>query len=143
MRKLITTVAALVMVAAMLQAGSVKASGASIISASKTGVAVAYAKASIGAGSVLSFGGKGTTSAVAGGGNIGFTYVTFTGKYPSGLTANQVILNATAQSWDYGVANAEVISVNSTQLVVSVSGWISDTKVYTGETAFLTVYLGR
>jgi hypothetical protein len=145
MRKLITTVAALVMVAAMFQAGSVKAGGpAKPSSQSKSGVAVAYAKANIGTLSLLSFGGKGTTSAAVTGGVISnYVDITFTGKYPKDITADQVILNATAKSYDFGVANTEVVSVNPTQLVISVSGWIStNTVTHSGETVFVTVYMG-
>ena len=144
MRKFITTVVALVIVAAMFRAGSVKAAGVKPSSQSKSGAAVAYAKASISTGSILSFGGKGTTSAVVSGTDSNsYVDVTFTGKYPKDITEDQVIINATAQSSDYGVANTVVISATSSQLVVEVSAWVSDTEVANGETVFLTVHLGQ
>jgi len=145
MRKLITTVIALVMVAAMFHAGSVKAASAKPSSQSKSGVAVAYAKADIGTKSILSFGGKGTTSAaVSGGDSNHYINVTFTGKYPKDINTDQVIVNATAMSKDYGVANAYAAAANQTQLVIVASGWIStNTVVGSQETVFLTVFIGQ
>lgn len=145
MRKVITVAAALVMVVAMWKSGTVTASsGPKPSSASKSGAAVAFAKASISSQSVLSFGGKGTTAAVASGGDSNaFVDVKFTGKYPKDITTSQVIINATAESSDFGVANAFVVSASPTQLVIEVSGWVStNANSNTGETVFMSVYLG-
>ena len=144
MKRFVAMTAALVMVAAMVQVGSVKAGSAKGNTASKSGVAVAFAKLNIGTASVLTFGGKGTTSAVVSDGDSNsFVDVTFTGKYPKGITTTQVVINASAESSDYGVANAIATSANSTQLVIEVSGWVSDTKALNGETVFVSVFLGQ
>jgi hypothetical protein len=144
MRRYIGIVIALVTVAAVFQAESVKAAAAKRSSQSKSGMAVAYAKANIGTGTILSFGGKGTTAAEVTAANLSQDiWITFTGKYPKDITTNQVILNATAQAHDYGVANARVYTANPTQIEVAVSGWISDnTSSSSGETVFLAVFLG-
>jgi hypothetical protein len=139
-----TTVVALVVVAGMLRSGTVKASAPKPSHQSKSGVAVAYAKADILNQVVLSFGGKGTTAAEATSGDgLNFIEVTFTGKYPKDITADQVIINATAQTSFFPVANAIVSDVNPTQLVVQVSAWVSNTQEGNGEIVFFTVYLGR
>jgi hypothetical protein len=142
MRKVITVAAALVMAVAMVRAASMSTPKPS--SASKSGAAVAYAKADILTQTVLSFGGKGTTAAaVSGGQSNSFIDVKFTGKYPKDVTVDQVIINATAQSSDFGVANATVVSASPSQLVVEVSGWVStNTDSNVGETVFMSVFLG-
>jgi hypothetical protein len=142
MRKVITVAAALVMVVAMVRAASMSTPKPS--SASKSGAAVAYAKADIASQTILSFGGKGTlAAAVSGGSSNAFIDVKFTGKYPKDITVDQVIVNATAQSSDFGVANAIVQSASPSQLVVEVSGWVStNTDSTAGETVFMSVYLG-
>lgn len=145
MRKVFTVAIALVLVAAMLKSGTVRASsGPKRSSASKSGAAVAYAKASISSQSILSFGGKGTAAAVASGGDSNsFVDVKFIGRYPKDITASQVIINTTAESSDFGVANAFVVSASPTQLVIEVSGWVStNANSNTGETVFMSVYLG-
>jgi len=116
-------------------------------SASKSGTAVAFAKVDLGAGTLLAFGGKGTKTAEIDDGLV-FTYidVRFTGKYPKNLVSNQVILNATAQSSTgvgYGVANATVLTVSSTELLVRVFGWKSDNLNTGAMQLFLTVFIGE
>jgi hypothetical protein len=131
---------ALVTVAAMFQAESVKAS--SIASTSKSGVAIACAKVNIATASVLGFGGKCTTAAVASGGDSNaYTFVTFTGKYPKDISTNNVIINLTTKANNYGVANGYIWTANATQLVIEVDGWISDTLAAGNETVFLTVFV--
>jgi hypothetical protein len=144
MRKFLMTVVALAIVVVMFRAGSVKAAAVKPSAQSKSGAAVAYAKVDLLAGSLLSFGGKGTTSAVISDSSVSnWVDVTFTGKYPKDVTEDQVIINATCQSDDYGVANAQVISVSSSQLVIEVYGWVSDTEESNGEKVFFTVFLGQ
>ena len=146
MRKTITTAAAVMAVFAMVWSGQVRAvSAPKGSSQSKGGAAVAYAKADIATQKILSFGGKGTTAATVSGGNSNaFINVTFTGKYPKGVTEDQVIINATAQSSDFGVANAVVVSASSSQLVVEVSGWVStNANSNVGETVFMSVFIGQ
>jgi hypothetical protein len=111
---------------------------------SKSGAAVAYAKASIGAGSLLSFGGKGTTSAfITDADQTGFVEVTFNGKFPKGLTVDQVIPTATADIGNFAVANALVEIANSTQIVVFASCWRSTTGAPLTNNVSFAVYLGR
>ena len=146
MRRFITIMAALVMVAAMFQAGSVKAAAAKASSQSKSGAAVAYAKVSTHTQSIQTFGGKGTTGAVVTDGDVDdWVQVTFIGKYPKDITTDQVIVNVTAEAnGDWAVANAQVYDANPTQLVVDVYSWIStNVDMYVGENMFISVFLGQ
>lgn len=141
MWKIMTTVAVGLMAATMIQAnlgGTAKPS-----SVSKKGVAVAFAKADIAAATVLTFGGKGTEAASATGDHFGYADISFTGHYPKNITADQVIVIATAQSADFGVANATVLSASPTELVIRVYGWSSASLAYSGEKVFVSVLLGR
>ncbi|HUI05957.1 MAG TPA: hypothetical protein VL486_03015 [Verrucomicrobiae bacterium] len=144
MRKITTTVAALVMAAAMLQvARAERARRVPPSRQSKSGVAVAYAKAYIGGPTLLSYGGKGTTSAaITDSDTNSFVNITFTGKYPKDLTLDEVIVNTPCQSLDYGVANGNVVSATSTQIDVEVYGWVSESGAANGETVFVTLFLG-
>jgi len=111
---------------------------------SKNGKAVAYAKVDLNTPSVLSFGGPKITAASAmNAGGPGSTDVTFTGKFPTGVTPDQVILQATCESGAYCVSNADVISVDATTLVVYVAGFVSNTTTSIGNRAFLTVFIGQ
>ena len=111
---------------------------------SKSGDAVAYARARIGTGSLATFGGKGTISAfITGADQTGFVEVTFYGKYPKDLTVDQVTTVAMASRGNFGVANADVVVANSTQLVVDATCWRSDTGAALTNNVFFAVYLGR
>ena len=111
---------------------------------SKSGAAIAYARVSIEHGSLLSFGGKGTTfAAIAGADQTGFVEVRFDGKFPKDLTVDQVIPVATADLGNFGVANASVESANPTQIIVFVSCWRSNTAAPLTNNVNFAVYLGR
>ena len=143
MWKLVTTVAVGLMAATMIQAsvgGTVSAKPSSV---SKKGVAVAFAKVNIATAEILTFGGKGTEDATATGDHAGYADIKFTGHYPKNITGDQVIVIATCQSNDWGVANAMVMSESPTELLIRVYGWSSSTLAYNGETVFVSVMLGR
>ena len=111
---------------------------------SKNGKAVAYAKVNLNTPQVLSFGGaKITAAAATDAGGPGNAYVTFTGKFPTGVTMDQVILQATCESGLYCVANAEVVGVTATTLQVYLAGFVSSSEVNLGNNAFLTVFIGQ
>ena len=110
---------------------------------SKSGVSVAFARVSTNDGTLKAFGGKGTTSAMGTTGEAGGALVTFTGKYPKTIDANKVVVQATCLSGNYEAANAVVNSASSTQIDVLVYCWKSDTLLYTGDDAFVSVYIGR
>jgi hypothetical protein len=113
-------------------------------SPAKSGVASAFAKVNIGAGGLLTFGGKGTTAAaVSSTDSNSYAEVTFTGKYPKDITSDKIVITATCESDNYGVANAYVSSVSATQLVIGVYGWKSDTLEYQGDRVFFSVFIGQ
>ena len=93
-----TFIAAIVATVAILFIATKPASAAAIPQ-SKGGAAAAFAKLLVAADSVgvTTFGGKGTVSIIELVTTPGSATVTFTGKYPKGLTADQVVLNVTTE----------------------------------------------
>src|SRR5262245_57607534 len=73
----------------------------------KNGKAVAYAKVNLNDASVRSFGGK-TSAAVGTLNSPGDVNVVFTGKFPKGITIDQVIVQATCEYGGFCVANGQV-----------------------------------
>ena len=139
MKKLVSTVT-ICAVVAMFAPSPLAIAG----SPSKSGAAVAFAKVNLGTGNLVTFGGKGTKSASITDTDIGsYAEVTFTGKYPKDVTTDQIVINATCESDNYGVANAFAVSATSTQLVIGVYGWESDTQTYQGDRVFFTVFIGQ
>jgi hypothetical protein len=98
----------------------------SVTSVSKTVASapqmVGYAKVYY--GSVLAFGGTGTTNVTVSGSfpNI----ITFTGSFPSTITANKVQIMATPWAYDYNGLDAEVVSATTTSIVVYIYEWETD-----------------
>ena len=81
--------------------------------------AAPIAYANISGASVAAFGGLGTTAVTTTG--TGFAYnITFTGTYPAAITAAKMVVQATAESANSGVANAIVNSATTTSISVSV-----------------------
>ena len=145
MRKVLVTVVTLMIVAAAVvwaASNQFKPSPQSL-----SGVAVAFAKADIGTGDLLSFGGKGTTEATITDRNptSGEIQVTFTGKYPKNITKDNIILNATHESSStFGVvADAFAYEASPTQIVIIVGEWETDTLAAVADRVFLTVYVGQ
>lgn len=94
-------------------------------------------------GAVLSSGGGDTTSVIAARTSVGEYDVTFNGLYGGGsATADQVIINTTAQSLNYGVTNAFVVSASGTTIVVHVYVWKSDTLAALDNNLFITINIG-
>src|SRR5262245_29675722 len=127
MRKFLSTILSVAVVAAAFL--HTKTSGAPSAQ-SRSGAAVAFAKIAVSnqLEGILTFGGKGTTSCFGSFPAIGSAIVTFRGKYPKDLTTDQVVINITASTGSFGVGNGDVVSANSTQIVVSVNSWVSDTE---------------
>jgi hypothetical protein len=84
-------------------------------------------------GSVLSFGGNGTTAAaidtttgvctlIVPPGNL---CVTFTGSFPTGVAAGNLVVLSSAESANFGTTNNSVIAASNTSITVSVSVWNS------------------
>jgi hypothetical protein len=109
----------------------------------KSGAAVAFAKVDLSDGTLKTFGGKGTKTATIDYSDTGYAEVRFDGKYSKTITADKVVINATCESSNYGVANAYVVSATSTQLVIGVYGWESDTLNYQGDRVFFSVFVGQ
>ncbi len=87
------------------------------VAALQAAAPIAYAK--ISGASVAAFGGLGTTAVTTTG--TGFAYnITFTGTYPAAITAAKMVVQATAESANSGVANAIVNSATTTSISVSV-----------------------
>jgi hypothetical protein len=96
---------------------------------------------------IRAFGGSSTKSATVSlnnPGTPGEVVVAFVGKFPKSITVNDVIPIATAESNDFGVANAYVVSVSKTEIDVDVATWVSsNTATETAENLFVTLYLGH
>lgn len=138
MRKSITTIAAFVIAAAMFQVEPV------LGSVSKAGKVVAYAKVDSVFGTVLSFGGNRTRTASAVVDVSGYqTTITFTGRYPSSITPDKVIINSTCNSTGFIVSNASVVSVSPTTLVIRVYNWASNTTNIGNGIVFVSVFIGK
>jgi len=122
----------------------------------KTGQAIAFAHVAANGG-VLSFGGKGTTSVAVVHVAAGGYQITFHGHYPSSLTpgppsstANDLIVNATAEGGHFGVANASAVTQTApvaaptkTDIIVDVSTWVSNVLIQVDNGFFVTVYFGQ
>jgi hypothetical protein len=86
-------------------------------------------------GSVTSFGGNGTTSAaidtttfpcafIVPPGNL---CVTFTGSYPTGVAAGNLVVLSSGELGGFATTNNSVIAASDTSITVSVAVWESDT----------------
>ena len=79
-------------------------------------------------GALLASGGGDTTSvSVAHTASSGYYEVTFNGTYTLSFGANSVIINSTAESTQWGVTNAYVVSATANQIIVGVYTWQSFT----------------
>jgi len=147
MRKIITTAVVLIVALAMWGSSQIRAASQFVKppAPALSGVAVAFAKVDILNGNVLTFGGKGTAqSFIDSTDSNAAANVVFNGKYPKGLSGDQLVVIASCQnSPNFGVAGADVISVSSTQLIINVNVWKSDTLERFGDTVFFAVYVGR
>lgn len=76
-------------------------------------------------------------------GSRGNVDLTLTGKYPAGITADKVILQATCESGSYCVSNAAVTGATATEIDVYIAGFIANSATDIGNNAFLVVYIGQ
>jgi len=116
------------------------------VAALQAATPIAFAK--ISGASVAAFGGLGTTAVATTG--TGFSYsVTFTGTYPAAISAAKIVVQATAESANSGVANAIVNSATTTSISVSVYVWVpqgaagTTTGALANNPIFLTLSLGK
>jgi hypothetical protein len=79
------------------------------------------------AGSLVSYGGAGTTSVINDYSYTGYMELTFNGKYPSTINANRVMIMATPFAYDYGAVDTEVLSASPTSITIIVYQWMSST----------------
>ena len=129
-------VAAGVILAAMVQPA--------VAGPAKTGKSVAFASVDTGTGMLATFGGKGTTSATSSAGlGPGCALVNFVGRYPRTITPNQIVLEATAQTGDFGVASAQAGTVSPTEIDIQVCSWVSNTLSGSPEQVFVNVFIGN
>ena len=56
--------------------------------------------------------------------------MTFTGKFPSTISANRVMLLVTPHVYDYGAVDAEILTASSTSITVAMYSWQSYTGTY-------------
>ena len=117
--------------------------GTAIAGPDRTGQSIAFARIDGPTGNVTAVGGVGTKSAVGVRNNPGDYSITFTGHYPKTLTADKVVVNVSAESANFGVANAVVQSVSATQITVEEFTWDSPAATEVDNNCFLTLYLGR
>lgn len=138
MQKLVATITACAVLAMLTPAPRAIAADSA-----KSGAAVAFAKVNLSDGTLKTFGGKGTKTATIDYSDTGYAEVRFDGNYSKNITPEKVVINATCESDNYGVANAYVVSATSTQLVIGVYGWKSDTLTYQSDRIFFSVFVGR
>jgi hypothetical protein len=107
---------------------------------------IAYAK--ITGATVAAFGGVGTTAVATTG--TGFPYnITFTGTYPAAISAAKIVVQATAESAQTGVANAIVNAATTTSISVAVYVWAppgagaTTTGALPNNPIFVTLSLGK
>jgi len=93
-------------------------------------------------GNLVSFGGFDTASATCQRISQGYYRVTFSGLYAVAGPDN-VVLNTTAESTNWGVSNASVISAIPAQIVADVYTWFSPSTPLMDNAFFITVFTGR
>lgn len=94
------------------------------------------------AGNLKTYGGFNTNGASCQKAGAGYYRITFDGLYALS-NADDVVINATAESAQFGVSNAYVISATVSQIVVGLYTWQSNTTTTTDNTFFITVFTGR
>jgi hypothetical protein len=92
-------------------------------------------------GTVATFGGADTTTVGAVRSSLGQYTVTFTGVFAVS-TADDVVIHTTAESSDYGVTNAYVLSANASTIVVYVYVWKSNTLALMDQAIFIGINVG-
>jgi hypothetical protein len=130
-------------VIAMIASLATTATATTSASEAKKGAVEAYAAIDIGACTILGFGGKRATAATAGSCVLGFGQVTFTGKFPTDITASKVILQTTAQSSFFDITNAYVVSATPTTIVVGISDWQSGALAPQADVDYVSVFIGQ
>lgn len=93
-------------------------------------------------GTVATFGGSDTTTVGAVHSGVGQYTVTFTGAYLPTITADDVVINTTAESINFAVTNTFVSSANPNQIVVFVFAWVSSTLAFLDNPVFVTINVG-
>jgi hypothetical protein len=137
-----TQLLAMVSTAAILCLAATSMAG-NVASAAKKGLSIATARVTS-AGAIDSFGGKGTTGAIAAVHLGGLYTVAFTGKYPSDIATNKVIVQATSEEGVYGVANAHVATATPTEIDVDVATFKTDgSDTPSLDNFFVTVFVGQ
>ena len=91
---------------------------------------------------VATFGGSDTSNASAVHSSVGQYTVTFTGAYLATITPDDVVINTTAESLNYGVTNTFVVSASPNQIVIYVYVWTSSTLTYLDNNIFISVNVG-
>jgi hypothetical protein len=119
------------------------AGATTVASESKKGVAEAYAAIDTSSCTILAFGGKRATGASASLCGGGIALVTFTGKFPTDITPNNVIVNSSAGSSAFDITNDLVLTANPTTIEIDVSDWKSDTLAGQSNVNWITVFVGR
>jgi hypothetical protein len=117
--------------------------GTAMAGPDRTGQSIAFARIDGATGDVTAVGGVGTKSAVGVRNSTGDYVITFTGRYPKTISAEKVVVQATAESFNFGVANAVVQSVSATQITVEEFTWDSPVATEADNNCFLTLFLGR
>jgi hypothetical protein len=109
-----------------------------------TGLAIASACVNLDTQTIVSFGGRGTHGATAGPTGAVGVNVFFDGRYPKNLAETDLVVQATADGHDvHAVANAVVSMASSSQIVVVVNEFTSNTGADIAGNVWVTVYLAR
>lgn len=112
-----------------------------VLSSSSLAAQSAFAKVRAN-GTVATFGGTDASSATAVHSATGQYTVTFNGTFLPTITNDDVVINTTAESFNYGVTNAFVISANPAQIVIYVYVWTSSNLNLLDNPIFITINVG-
>ena len=116
--------------------------GKTVASFAKKGALVGFAKANLASGTVLASGGKGTTSVSVESFGPGAILLRFTGTYPTDIAADDVVVQSSSESGEYGVTNVQVSSVSPTQIEVAVYNFKSSTEGDLSDSVFVSLRIG-
>jgi len=116
-----------------------------VASEAKKGVVEAYAAVDTATCTLVTFGGKRVTGATLGSlCGVGFGNVTFTGKFPSDITSNKVIVNTTGRSFvSNSVTSAIVVNATPTTITIGFNAWDSAGLTNEPDTVYIAVFVGQ
>ena len=124
-------------------AAQVTALQAQVSANESAGEAIATASIDGSVPAIRAFGGSETTSAsVTSSGFPGGYEITFTGKYPTSISASSLILSSSAESARHAISDAIVATANTTSIVIDVFTSDPATETFEDNNCFVAVFFG-